>query len=281
MASHPCSLQLVLLISVGLLASGCASSPADVDPDAPAWTGESQERVDAPPFLTADVVIAIDHSALALLASGVDVDKDGVVGRTRNWVEHKDSVPRPAQTWTTDSSDTVEALQLVVARALVPRLADRQNRVGLVSLTLRGWTHGTSVVEYTDKPKTVVPVGPPDPVLAALANFPAVRETRRTDLSRLLEVAADVLDEAAPPEPLRERAIVLLSLGQPSAPNGIYWSSREAIEFAKELGERGIAVWAVPFAIANVDFLDELTRGTGGRVVPLEDLDAVFGPPPS
>ena len=36
------------------------------------------------PFYASDVVIVIDNSTLALVASGIDVDQDGVVGRNRS-----------------------------------------------------------------------------------------------------------------------------------------------------------------------------------------------------
>ena len=88
--------------------------------------------MDSPPFISSDVVIAIDHSTLALLASGLDVDQDGVVGRNREWViRERETLPIPARSWTTDSGDTAEVLQLEVARALIPRLAERGNRLGL------------------------------------------------------------------------------------------------------------------------------------------------------
>ncbi len=279
MAIRPSCLRLALLLFVGLFGAGCAMGSAGIATRDPMWAVESRDSALMVPIVASDVVIAIDHSALALLASEVDVDGDGRVGQTRHWVASRDSVPRPAMSWTTDSDDTIEKLQLEVARALVARLSDHENRVGLASLTLHKWTLATRVVRYTERPLSIVPVGPPDRVMAALADFPAVREQSRSDLSRLLETAADLLDDAPGLQSKRERAIVLLSLGEPSAPYGVGWSSREAARFAATLGERGIALWAVPFANANLDYLHELTRGTGGRVAPLEDLDALFGAP--
>ena len=271
-----CQHSLLPVLLLGLLNPGCASEPAAVSGNHPSYSSEISERVAAPPFHAADVVIAIDHSVMALLASGIDVDKDGVVGRNREWVGEKERPPPPNGNWTTDSDDTIEALQLEVARALVARLADGEARIGLVSLTLRAWSRGTSLEWLIDKPGVVVPVGSADAVLATLADFPAVRERRRTDLVRLLALAADLLDEASPRESMRPRAILLFALGEPSAPYGIYWSSQKAVEFASKLGERGIGVWAIPFGTANVNFLDELTRSSGGEVVPLEQLDAAF-----
>lgn len=276
-----CQHSLLPVLLLGLLNPGCASDPGAIAGNHPSDSSEIRARVvAAPPFHAADVVIAIDRSIVALAASGIDVDKDGVVGRTRGWVtENKKRLPPPNGNWTTDSDDTIEALQLEVARALVARLAAVGARVGLVSFTLRAWSRGTSLEWLIDEPSVVVPVGSADPVLVKLADFPAVRERRRTDLARLLALAADLLDEASPREPTRPRAILLFSLGEPSAPDGIHWSSRRAVEFASQLGERGIGVWAVPFGTPDVNFLDELTRSSGGEVVPLEQLDAAFSVP--
>ena len=275
-----CHRCLLLVILIGSLGSGCASDRAASIHDDPTHSSETREWIGSPPFISSDVVIAIDHSTLALLASGLDVDQDGVVGRNREWVvREKETLPTPARSWTTDSDDTIEALQLEVARALVARLADRENRIGLASFTLRARSRGTSLTRLTDKPSTVVPVGSPNAVLAALTDFPAVRERRRTDLARLLALAAELLDGASPQEPERPRTILLLSLGKPSAPDGIYWSSRRAAKLGDELGEREIAVWAVPFGGASAAYLDELTRNSGGDVVSLDQLDAVFAVP--
>jgi hypothetical protein len=182
--------------------------------------------------------------------------------------------------WTTDSGDTNQALQLRLARALVQRFAARQNRVGLASFTFRARTSGTSVVRLTEKPAVIVPVGEPDAVLAALDDFPAAQERRWTDLTRLLERAAELLEDATPgTEPARQRVILLLSLGMPSAPSGVGWSSQRAVEYAAELDDRRISLWAIPLRSADTPFLSELSRGSGGKVLPLDRLDAQFGAP--
>jgi hypothetical protein len=237
-------------------------------------------RLGTLPFFASDVVILIDHSTLAMLASGIDVDKDGVVGRNRSSVTQWDPLAPRAPLWTTDSGDTNHALQLRIARALMPRLVARQNRVGLASLTFRAWTGGTSIVRLAERPAVSVPVGAHGAVLAALEDFPAAQDRRWTDLTRLLERGAELLEDATPgTEPARARAILLLSLGVPSAPDGIYWSPREAVEHSRELAERGIEVWAIPLNTADSAFLDELTRGSGGKMLPLDRLDAQFGGP--
>ena len=295
-----CQRYVPVLLLLGFATLGIANDPAAAQPGEPAQQEHLAIELDRPvsdqhirepvplvevsgragtlPFFASDVVVAIDNSTLSLVASGIDVDQDGVVGRNRSSVTQRDPLAPPAQFWTTDPGDTVRALQLRVARALVPRLAARQNNVGLTSFTFRARTSGTSVVRLTDKPEVLVPVGAPGAVLAALADFPPVHERRRTDLSRLLGRAAQLLDVAASNiDATRPRAILLLYVGKPSAPDGIHWSSRRALERADELGERGIAVWAIPFRPEEVGSLDELTRRSGGRVIPLDQLDTWFG----
>ncbi|MBW2398318.1 MAG: VWA domain-containing protein [Deltaproteobacteria bacterium] len=247
---------------------------------APAPLVEVSGRAGTLPFFASDVVLLIDHSTLALLASGIDVDRDGVVGRTRSSVKFWEPLAPKAPFWTTDSGDTVQELQLRIARALISRLAARQNRVGMASFTFRARTDGTSVVRLTEKPGISVPVGDPEVVLAALADFPPARERRWTDLTRLIERGAELLDAATPDtEPSRPRAILLLSHGEPSAPSGVGWSSQRAVEYAAELDDRGISLWAIPLRSADTPFLSELSRGSGGKVLPLDRLDAQFGAP--
>jgi hypothetical protein len=291
---------LSILLLLAFATPGGANDPPATQPEESAQQGHLAIELDHPvsdqhisqptplmevsgragtlPFFASDVVIAIDNSTLALVASGVDVDEDGDVGRNRSWVTQWEPLAPSAQFWTTDSGDTNQELQLRLARALVQRLADRKNRVGLASFTFRARTGGTTIVRLTQKPAVVVPVGEPGAVLAALDDFPAAQERRWTDLTRLLELAAELLDDATTAsEPARQRAILLLSLGVPSAPNGLYWSSKQATEHAGTFAERGIAVWAIPFNTADPAFLTELTRASGGKVLSLDRLHTQFG----
>jgi hypothetical protein len=243
----------------------------------PSASAEASQRIDPPPFVASDVVIVIDSSTLSLVASGIDVDQDGVVGRNRSEARERSGLLMPARFWTTDSGDTVHALQLRIARALVGRLAARENQVGLSSFTVRVHGVGVGGSRFNVKPEVLVPVGAPDAVLAALADFPPAYERRRTDLGLLLERAAQILDVAAAnAESRRPRSILMLYLGEPSAPDGIHWSSRAALECAEGLGERGIAVWAIPLRPVEGDYLDRLTRASGGRIIPLDQLDRSF-----
>jgi len=232
------------------------------------------------PFFGSDVVILFDHSTLAAVASGMDVDKDGEIGRTRSSVTHWEPLAPNLPLWTTDPGDTVQEMQLRIAAGLVSRLAARENRVGLVSFTFRAHSGGTAVVRLFEKRGVSVPVGGPEPVLAALADFPAPQERRHTNLNRLLERGVELLEDAPPSGgSSRPRAILLLSHGAPSAPNGVGWSASAAVEYARELGERGIAVWAIPVRGTGTAFLSELSRASGGDVLPLDQLDRQFAVP--
>lgn len=231
-------------------------------------------------FLESDVVIVIDRSTLAAVSSGIDVDKDGVVGRDTREVRERGFFRESAKFWTTDADDTLGKLQLKIARALVERLALRQNRVGLTSFALRERFKGD--VRLTDKFRVSVPVGATGAVLAAIDDFPGVQERMRTDLSRLLEQGALLLDQAVTHlEPPRPQAILLLSLGQPSAPDGVHWSSQRALKRATELGKRGIAVWAIALRPQDIGYLEELTRRGNGGVISLGQLDSRFPVPAS
>ena len=115
---------LLPLLLVTALSYGCATGPAapapssevrpearpevrqdaasqDVRQDAP--SGTSEARPGPTPFLGFDVVLAVDHAAAGLLASGVDVDRDGVVGRNKRWpYDGRELTPTPGWDWTTD-----------------------------------------------------------------------------------------------------------------------------------------------------------------------------------
>jgi len=256
-------------------------SGLELAPEAPAdpsLSADLSELEPPTPFYDADVVIVIDNSTLSLVASGIDVDGDGKVGRTRESVTHYDPLAPSSRMWTTDSGDTVQQLQLRIATSLVPRLAARKNRVGLLSVNLRSPRWYESASHFVIEPEVLVPVGPPGRVLAALEDFPRSLEHRRTDLRLMIDRGATMLDVAATElAERRPREMLLLYVGEPSAPDGVHWSSQRALEAADEFGERGIRIWAVPVLPGDTKYLDQLTGRTGGETIPLDQLDQRFG----
>lgn len=249
---------------------GCVTA-GDPSPKPALGTSQSIPQA-AAPLAETDVVLVLDQSTPGLLASGRDVDGDGIVGLTHTWVTEKNPFSRPPSSWTSDPGDTVRALQMQVARALVPRLAARGDRLGLLAFAQRAKQHRRTLTRHVDRPMIATPVGGPEAVLTALDEIPPPQARRRFDLARALKIAESLLGAVPDSEPDRPRAILLLSLGRPSAPDGIHWASQRALQTARRLGDRGIQVWAIPFGGADIRYLNDLTGGTGGRVVPLEQL---------
>jgi hypothetical protein len=212
-----------------------------------------------------DLVIALDRSNSALLASGHDIDGDGAVGRNRHSVKRDHGYGEPHRTWTDDPGDTILAAELAEATRLVDALLDRRSRVGLLTFT--------NVVHRR------APVGDPSAARAALAAMrPSLdHEWTGTNLARALAIAGGMLD-SAPPVPARGRlrSILLFSDGRPTQPGGTHWASLEALAAARELGERGIAVYSVAIGeLSEPEFLAELATASGGGLLSLEDLRAL------
>jgi NAD(P)-dependent dehydrogenase (short-subunit alcohol dehydrogenase family) len=212
-----------------------------------------------------DLVIALDRSNSALLASGHDIDGDGAVGRNRHSVKEDHGYGELHRTWTDDPGDTIFAAELAEATRLVDALLDRRSRVGIATFT--------SVVHRR------APVGDPSVARAALAAMrPSLdHEWTGTNLARALAIAGMMLDSAPPtPSKQRLRSILLFSDGRPTQPGGTHWASREALAAARELAERGIAVYSVAIGeVSDPEFLAELATASGGGLLSLEDLRAL------
>jgi hypothetical protein len=222
-----------------------------------------QGRVSRPELFDSDVVIAVDQSNSALLASGLDVDGDGSVGRTRSWARNGGGYGKPHRGWTSDHLDTVLAAELSAAGALIGGLAARGNRIGLLS--------------YTDAVRVRASVGEPAAALAALRKLRPIVDWTGTNHARALAIAEDMLDSAGPgPEARRARAILLFSDGRPTVPSGEHWATKRALEVARELRERGVAVFTVCFGEdPDRDYLGRLASASGGSLLSPHDLRAL------
>ena len=151
-----------------------------------------------------DIVIAIDVSNSALLASGVDVDGDGAVGTTRRWAKRGGGRGRPHREWTTHRRHD-HPLKLIAAKFLIAGLAPRKNRIG--------------VLTYTGSTRVRAEIGPPDDALDAVERIRIVENWSGTDIARALGKAAKMLDEAQPlPGPKRQRTVLLSPTESPPAP---------------------------------------------------------------
>lgn len=224
-------------------------------------------RAGRAPLFASDVVIAIDQSRSTLLASGLDVDRDGVLGRSRLWAADRGRFAKPRRSWTTDPDDTVLAAEISAAASLVHGLAARRNRIG--------------VLTFAAQPRIRTGVGAPEAGRAALDRIQRMEHEGGTDVARALGVAAQMFDAAPAVEgPRPPRAVLLLSDGRPTLPDGDYWASRRGVETARELAEAGIEIWTLALgARPDAEYLEEMARLTGGDRLRLEDLPALANEP--
>jgi hypothetical protein len=206
-----------------------------------------------------DIVIAIDLSNSALLASGADVDGDGVLGTTRSWAKNGGGRGRLHRRWTTDPDDAIIHSELLAARLLISGLAARKNRIG--------------VLTYTGTPRVRAPIGSPGAALEAVERIRIVVDWSGTNIALALQEAARMFDETPLlPGPPRPRNILLFSDGEPTVPYTKYTAARRAIEKTRELAERRIRVCTFAFGEdADMEFLSKLARLTLCRRIPFEE----------
>jgi hypothetical protein len=262
--------------TVFLLAFGAGAEAPEADPALPgperSLSSDDEEGSVRPTSLAlvrgtltiarlsgSNLVIAIDQSNGSLFASGVDVDGDDHVGRNRSWLRHGDGYGKHPATWTSDANDTVLAVELRAATALVDALAER-SRIGVLS--------------FRDAVKIRSQVGDSSAARKALAAIRPSPDWTGTNLARALDIAERMLDRAAASDrkPVA-RSIVLFTDGRPTAPDGRHWASKRALARARELATRGIAVFTVPIGEhTDPDFLAELASASGGSLLTLEDL---------
>ncbi|MGH0029609.1 MAG: vWA domain-containing protein [Myxococcota bacterium] len=227
---------------------------------------EVRGRVGTAELFEADVVIALDMSISTNFPSGLDIDEDGVIGQTRGLVRalrHHDPgedtsqpLPLPPASWTTDVDDTVAAMELVAARAIVTGLASRRNRVGIVS--------------YANRAKNRSDVGPPGLAMAALDEIRPTRSRVETNIREALRKARDMLAEHALADGFpRERAVLLFTDGKPTGPVSPFIAELRAVEAATELAGDGIELYVFTFGSINVaqaEFILKLAGAGEGRV---------------
>ena len=137
-----------LLLGLATLASGVFAAPAaengvHVSISSPTAGGKlrdhlHQAQIDGSAFAEGagperfDVMLVIDVSDSTKVASGADVDRDGMVGVN----PHNELLPPGAvapDVFSTDPGDTVLQAQIVAARALLAGLDPKRVRVGLVT----------------------------------------------------------------------------------------------------------------------------------------------------
>jgi uncharacterized protein YegL len=214
-----------------------------------------------------DVLIAIDRSLSVWEPSGADIDGDGRVGKLRE----RNRGPQEHAFWTTDAGDTIFQAELVAARKLIERLDPETTRMGIVA--------------FGGRAKVLAPIGSSDrELLAALDRMPQFADPSGTDFYAAFKRALEAFEDvgAAPGGAARNRAIMLLSDGQPTAPQPVESAEAFTRVGARRAAELGVKVYAFavgPKAVEDPRLFEEITRMTGGELVlvdqPVDVIDYV------
>ena len=205
-----------------------------------------------------DVVIVIDRSGSTFRASGVDVDGDGVIGRT-----YPGEPPEEIVLWTSDFGDTIVSAETLAARRLAERLDPDTVRMAIIT--------------FGGNAKVEAPLGSSrEQLLAALDALQPRPNPNGTNMYEAIETAIDVL-EHAPAEPgqgPRQREILLLSDGMPTSPpeprGAAQLVSVHAARNAARARARIYAYALGPTAAAAHESFQEIVAANGGELTVLD-----------
>ena len=200
-----------------------------------------------------DVIIAIDVSPSTFLPTGSDLDGDGEIG-----TPPAVNLLGPTHA-STDPDDAVIRAELLAARGLIRQLDPLTTRVGILT--------------FDDDSTVLAPLGSPDAALAWLDDYEVRSHPSRTSLAAALEGALDAFFEFREGEVRRQRTVLLLSDGQPTAPSEAL-GKLAALAAAEKMGDVGIPVQAFALgrtAIDDPEFYRGLAERSGGRFIPLEN----------
>lgn len=203
-----------------------------------------------------DIVLTVDTSGSVFSASGIDLDRDGIVGEPTCdlW---QGSCGGNVRNWTTDFDDIVIKVELDAAQKLVGLLNPETTRMALVKFG------DTAFVEQ-----------PLDSLAELSTSLEGFRYHMRggTDIVAALHRSIDVLEEAPPrAEPTVGRAILLLTDGD-VAFQGMseIWEDayvNQVLGRARAARVRVFTFGVGPRARYFAEFLREIAGETGGRYV--------------
>ena len=209
-----------------------------------------------------DVAVAIDLSASTRLRSGVDVNENGVVGKSAPYIrEDYWGSASPAELCD-DPGDTIAAAEIMAVRRLLGLLNPERTRVAIIA--------------FGDKAEIAAPItATRAEVLAALD----VLDKKHgwyggTNYSAALDASREAL-LAAPVDPKRERkrSILFLSDGYPTLPPPEPLPAKAAITAARLVGGAAIKIHSFglgPEAARGRDVLDLMSRLSDGSLTEIE-----------
>ena len=201
-----------------------------------------------------EVVVVLDLSDSTLVASGVDIDGDGVVARTLPRLIRDRSGRRAHRRAATRPGDSVRAAEAAAARRLVALIDRSHTRIALVTFHREG--------------HLVAPLGS-EPEAVELALDTIASESLRggtTDFEAAIDTALGAFgaDTAADTRP--ERVVLFLSDGVPTAPIEPREAHARAIAAAERSAAAGVPIHAFALgseAIADTGVFAEMARRTG------------------
>ncbi|MCP4005473.1 MAG: VWA domain-containing protein [bacterium] len=188
-----------------------------------------------------DLVIVLDASKSTRNSSGADLNSDGHVGgygfRYRRGLGSFLRNPFGSS----DPADSILFAELEAVRRLAAKLDPDRIRLGVVSFADSAIIHSS--------------IGSPSgQLLTSLKFIGRETPTGRTNMAKAIRVAADALGGAPHPRGgRRDRAIVLLSDGVPTAPPPQLRAAVQAVQAALEIAERGIRIYTVGLSIPEAD----------------------------
>lgn len=208
-----------------------------------------------------DLVVVVDMSVSTRLPSGVDVDEDGVTGRSSPEITEEYWGSAAPEELCDDLGDTIAAAELTAARRLLRFLDPVRTRVGLVAFGDRGQLEAAAG-------------SPPEQLGAALETLDGRHGWYGgTNYGDALRVATATLLAAPDGSRARRRSVLFLSDGYPTLPQPDPLPTRDAIRAAEETAAAGVrlVIFALgPEAIRGREILREMAALTDGRVTELE-----------
>ena len=212
-----------------------------------------------------DVVLVLDLSESTFYPSGLDVDRDGLVGRLHErGVRRASGSLRPTWLWTTDPGDTIVAAEIEAARRLLGRLEAARTRVGLV--------------RFAGHAREVTPVGPVDVALRALERIRPGPDPSGTNLGSAIRSGLRLLHRSARQVGAgRRQVLIVLSDGQPTSPAPAIHAHRYAIKAAERALASGVHVYAYALGSTREEahVLAEMAEMTDGEFIDVQRIGDV------
>lgn len=203
-----------------------------------------------------DIAVVVDVSGSTIYASGTDIDGDGHVGKKRKRISPHRSF-NPAH-YSSDTDDTVLAAELLATRKLMEVLDPDRSRIGLISFADGARMHarvGTSAKDMGH----------------ALDDLARNLGSGATNIALATDTAIDALLTAGGED--RQKTILILSDGYPTAPGSQKLAAREAMIRAERAHAEGLRIYTFGLGLEaeeETDVYAGMAAVTGGEYLRLE-----------